>query len=307
MLNKKILIIDANNCLANNYFGIRKEVLDKHLDEKKPLRIHVVTTLRRWINMIEKYDYEEVIAVFDTKEKPTFRKVFYPKYKIASEPKPLLEESLDPTKEILSNLGIEILSVPEYEADDVIASLAHTYENYKYQVDIWTNDKDLYQIVDELVNIVKYDKVKKELIRINSDAVFLEHSLTPEQLLEYKFLYGDRSNNIPGLPSLFWPNKIKQLLKKHHKIEKILEIENPDFQTREIIQSIRDNDELLKRNKHLIKLVKNIDLDQHRQTPRLSLANPIGKLYALCRNHQIDYSTTQILLGFLKRKFNFDV
>lgn len=307
MEERKLLIIDANNCLANNYFGIKKDVIKKHVDEGIPLRTHVMTTFIRWINMIKKYSYDNVIAVFDTKEKPTFRKVFYPKYKITSEQKPLLEESLKPTKDILRNLGIEIIAVPEYEADDVIASLANDYEKYRYKIDIWTNDKDLYQLVDEQINIVKYDKESRELKRIDAEAVYSEHNLNPKQLLEFKYLYGDRSNNIPGLPSLFWPEKIKELLLKYHNIEKIMSIESNDYETKEIIKSIKINKEILNRNKYLIKLVANIDLKKYRKIPTLSFKNPIGKLYALCMQNMFDKSTTQFLLNFLKKKYNFSI
>ena len=292
---KKIfLIIDGNNSLANNYFGVKESVVQKHLEENKQLNLHIYTTTRRWLSVIEKYKFDKVMFVFDSKEKPVFRKEIFPSYKVKSKPKPLLEESIQTTKKLLDHLYLDYLSIPGYEADDVIATLVEKYKK-GYQIYIWSNDKDLYQLVDKNVSLVKYDKFNYGLTLVDEKYIYETENLSPSEYLQYKIIYGDKSNNTPGIPGLYWTSLVKQLLREYKTIDNILQIKYPTKKVKRIILNITLHWQIVELNRKLIILVKNVDLKQGFKSRRKI---GIGNLYAFCKKQKLNYEFFKNILPF---------
>ena len=293
--NKKIfLIIDGNNSLANNYFGVKSNIIQKHVDENKKLNLHIYTTTKRWINVIQKYNFDKVMFVFDSKEKPVFRKEIFPSYKTKSKPKPLLEDSIQTTKKLLDHLYLDYLSIPGYEADDIIATLVEKYKK-GYQIYIWSNDKDLYQLVDKNVSLVKYDKFSYGLTLIDEKYIYDTENLLPKEYLEYKVIYGDKSNNTPGVPGLYWTSLVKQLLREYKTIDNILNIKYPTKKVKRIMVNINIHWPIIELNRKLVILVNNVNLNQGFR-PRRKIG--IGNLYAFCKKQNMNYSFFKSILPF---------
>ena len=190
---RKILVIDGNSIINRAFYGIRP------LTTKSGKHTNAIYGM---VNMIsrqldaEKPDYAAV--AFDIKH-PTFRHEMYSEYKAGRHPTPPeLLSQFDDAKECLALMGLKVLELPGWEADDIqgtIAKMAHSEEDLVSYV--FSGDRDLLQLIDDKVTV---------LLATNSDTVtmkreqFVEkYSIEPELFVDMKALMGDSSDNIPGV------------------------------------------------------------------------------------------------------------
>ncbi len=190
---KKILVIDGNSIINRAYYGVR--LLTNKSGKFTNAIYGTVSIISKQLEAINP-DYCAV--AFDVKH-PTFRHEMYPEYKAGRHPTPEeLLSQFDDTKECLSLMGIKVLELPGWEADDLqgtIASLANGNEDlHSY---ILSGDRDLLQLITENITV---------LLATNSDTVpftaveFREkYGIEPELFVDMKALMGDSSDNIPGV------------------------------------------------------------------------------------------------------------
>ncbi len=155
--------------------------------------------IRGMINMMERLrkDYPAPLAacVFDAKG-PTFRDALYPEYKAHRSPMPDdLRAQIEPIHELVRLMGWTVLDVPGVEADDVIATLAHTASAQGVEVVVSSGDKDLSQLVNEHVTIVDTMNGKKRDVA----GVTAEFGVPPALMIDYQTLVGDPVDNVPGV------------------------------------------------------------------------------------------------------------
>ncbi len=155
--------------------------------------------IRGMINMMERLrkDFPAPLAacVFDAKG-PTFRDEMYPEYKAHRSPMPDdLRAQIEPIHELVRLMGWTVLDVPGVEADDVIATLAHTAASQGVNVIVSSGDKDLSQLVNEHVTIVDTMNGKKRDVA----GVTAEFGVPPSLMIDYQTLVGDPVDNVPGV------------------------------------------------------------------------------------------------------------
>jgi len=155
--------------------------------------------IRGMINMMERLrkDYPAPLAacVFDAKG-PTFRDELYPEYKAHRSPMPDdLRAQIEPIHELVRLMGWTVLDVPGVEADDVIATLAHTASRQGVEVIVSSGDKDLSQLVNEHITIVDTMNGKKRDVA----GVTAEFGVPPSLMIDYQTLVGDPVDNVPGV------------------------------------------------------------------------------------------------------------
>ncbi len=143
---------------------------------------------------------EYVAVAFDRKE-ATFRHKAFEAYKAQREKKPDdLYEQIPIVEDLLKVLKIPTLSKSGFEADDIIATLCTKTKNLKnLQRVILTGDKDTFQLIDENTFVLTPGKGIKDTLMYDPAAVVARFGLTPEQMIDYKALRGDPSDNIPGV------------------------------------------------------------------------------------------------------------
>jgi len=130
-----------------------------------------------------------------------------------------LRSQIDGVFALFDAAKIRVLARPWYEADDIIGSIAHKYENNGHQVVIISSDKDLCQFVrDGHVHI--YDAMKRKFMK-EAD-VTEKFGVPAHQVCDYLAIVGDSSDNIPGI-SGFGPKKAVDLLAKYETLEGIYE------------------------------------------------------------------------------------
>jgi DNA polymerase I len=153
------------------------------------------------INVLRDEQPTHVAVAFDRSE-PTFRHEQYVEYKAKREAAPAdFRNQLSLIFEVLDALGIQRLSVPGYEADDVIATLSSQAEP-GMDVLIVSGDRDVLQLVTDHVTVLYTMRGISEMKRFSPDAVEEKYGLTPAQYPDFAALRGDPSDNLPGIPGV---------------------------------------------------------------------------------------------------------
>jgi len=190
---KTLYLIDGHSQLYQAYWAIRGD-LSSPAGVPTRAVYGFTSMLLRILNQHPDY----VAVVFDT-GKPTFRHERYPDYKANRPPMPEdLVVQIEYVEKVLRALGIPILRVEGYEADDVIGTLARRAAREGFEVRILTRDKDALQLLGPRVAI--YDNTKDRLI--TAEDLKQEKGITPEQVVDWLGLAGDTSDNVPGVPGI---------------------------------------------------------------------------------------------------------
>ena len=198
-MSEKILLIDGHSILNRAFYGIPDltnsegrhtgavygflNILFRILDEEKP-------------------DY--LTVAFDVHE-PTFRHKIYSQYKGTRKPMPSeLREQVPLIQEMLTAMGIKIVSKGGYEADDLLGTLARKSEQKGMDVTILSGDRDLLQLATEkvMIRLPKTSKGKTTVEDFHGEQVLEKYQVTPPQIIDLKALMGDSADNIPGIPGV---------------------------------------------------------------------------------------------------------
>src|SRR5215831_2894011 len=154
------------------------------------------------INVLRDVRPTHVAVAFDRSE-PTFRHEQYVEYKAnRRETSTDFKGQLSLIFEVLDALGIPRLSVPGYEADDVIATLTTQATGGGMNVLIVTGDRDALQLVSDDVTVLMTRRGISEMTRFTPAAVTEKYGLTPGQYPDFAALRGDPSDNLPGIPGV---------------------------------------------------------------------------------------------------------
>jgi DNA polymerase-1 len=179
-----------------------------------------------------------IAVVFDAKGK-TFRHDMYKEYKANRPPMPEeLRVQIEPLHDTVRALGLPLISVSGVEADDVIGTLAKQAVEQGHKVLISTGDKDMAQLVNDHVTLVNTMTDTK----MDADGVKEKFGVAPDQIIEYLALMGDKSDNIPGVPSV-GPKTAAKWLNEHKTLDEI--IKNADLIKGKVGEKFRAHLDLL--------------------------------------------------------------
>lgn len=176
-------------------------------------------------DLIEKHNPTMLAVAFD-REEPTFRKEEYVEYKANRLEMPDdLKKQWPLIKEGVQMLGIPLYELPGYEADDVIGTVAKDAERRGIRVDILTGDKDAFQLVTDVdgdIQVLMPPARGGGLVTYRRAEVFEKMGVWPEQIIDYKALCGDSSDNIPGVKGI-GPKTAVELLTQYKTLDGIYE------------------------------------------------------------------------------------
>jgi DNA polymerase I len=154
------------------------------------------------INVLRDEQPTHVAVAFDRGE-PTFRHEQWVEYKANRRETPEdFRSQLSLIFEVLDALGIRRLSVPGYEADDIIATLATAAEAEDMDVLIVTGDRDELQLVSDHVTVLMTRRGITEMTRFTPETVREKYGLSPDQYPDFAAVRGDPSDNLPGIPGV---------------------------------------------------------------------------------------------------------
>ncbi|HVH62563.1 MAG TPA: DNA polymerase I [Candidatus Dormibacteraeota bacterium] len=211
---------------------------------------------------------EFAIAAFDL-GKPTFRSKEYVEYKAGRRAMPDdLRPQVEMVREVLGSFSIPIYGVEGFEADDVIGTLARIAEERGHAVTIVSGDLDCLQLVTESVEALVPRRGITDTFVYGPDQVRQRYNLEPAQLIDYKALRGDTSDNIPGVPGVGDKTAAK-LVQDFGSIESLLERigELPEGRLK---KSLAENADKVRLGKRMVTIVKDVpvelELDRARWT-----------------------------------------
>ena len=216
------------------------------------------------LKLISDEEIDHIAVVFDVVgEGGTFREDIYEDYKAHRDPPPEeLVENLPYIKEIVRAMDIPVVEMEGVEADDVIGTLARSAEEDGAEVYIVSPDKDFKQLLSENVSIYKPARGDQDFEIITADDFREEYGLDPVQFIDMLALWGDSSDNVPGVPNIGEKTSMKYL-KKYYDVEGC--IENADEIGGKRGQNLVDYADDARMSKELVRIKTDLDvaLDWH--------------------------------------------
>ena len=235
---KKIILVDGNNLLFRSYYATSYSGVIMRNSKGFP-----TNALYGFINMMNKIIEEEkpnyILVAFDKGK--TFRHEKYKDYKAGRREMPEeLKLQFPKAKEILDTMGIKHFEIDNYEADDIIGTLAKIVdEEDEFIATIISSDKDLLQLISNEVE-VKLLKTKGS-IRFDEETFKEYYGTTPIHMIDLKALMGDASDNISGVKGIGEKTAIT-LLKKYGSLDEIYNnLENIGGKTAEKLETGKED------------------------------------------------------------------
>jgi len=219
---KKLLLIDANSLIHRSFHALPP------LTSLKGDPINAIYGLSSiLLKILRDHNPDYIVAAFDRPE-PTFRDAIFTQYKAHRPPTDnLLVPQLHEAHNTFGKFGVKVVEQAGLEADDLVGILAEKFkrspELVEGKVIIFSGDKDNLQLVDGDKVVVELLKTGVSKTVVFNESLFLQqYGFSPRQLVDYKALVGDTSDNIPGVRGI-GPKGATDLIKEFGTIEKIYE------------------------------------------------------------------------------------
>jgi DNA polymerase I len=195
----RLLLLDGHSLAYRAFFALPAENFSTTTGQPTNAVYGFTAML---INVMRDEKPTHVAVAFDRSE-PTFRHEQYVEYKANRRETPAdFRSQLSLIFEVLDALGIRRLSVPGYEADDVIATLAAQATADDMGVLIVSGDRDVLQLVSDDVTVLMTRRGISDMTRFTPEAVSEKYGLTPAQYPDFAALRGDPSDNLPSIPGV---------------------------------------------------------------------------------------------------------
>src|SRR5699024_1468875 len=248
----KLLLVDGMALLFRGYFATAYSKQFMRREDGTPTN-GVFQFLKYFIDGIQTFQPSHVICCWDM-GKQTFRTSLYDSYKAnrADPPEELIPQFYL-AKEAVDAFSIPNIGLVNYEADDVIGSLAHQYKD-EYDVIIQSGDQYLLQLVDTNVQVAIMRKGIGNYEVFHKENFFDKRGLHPHQIIEYKAFTGDSADNYPGIKGIGEKTALK-LLQTYGSMDGILSMKQK--LTKCIQQKMQDDIEMF----HLCKKLAEIKCD----------------------------------------------
>ena len=217
----KLLLIDGNSLMYRAYFSTAYS--GRLMQTKDGF---VTNALHGFINMMNKvqkdFDYTHILVAFDVGKK-TFRHDLLDSYKDGrSEMPDDFRPQIPIIKKYLDLMGIHRHEVENFEADDIIGSMAQIGCGEKFEkIDIISGDRDLLQLVNDCITVHFTVKGVTELVSYTPELIMEKYETTPDKMVDLKGMMGDPSDNLPGISGIGEKTAIK-LLKQFGSLEGLL-------------------------------------------------------------------------------------
>jgi len=249
MGEKKLFLIDGNSLLYRSYYAIKRLSTSKGFPTNA---IYGFLAMLRKLKEKEKPLYLGI--VFDAKG-PTIRHEAFKEYKAHRKPMPEdLVVQIPILKKIINTLSIPFFEIENYEADDVLGSLARHASAQNIHSVIVTHDKDLLQLVDGLTTV--YNPVKE--IYLDEKKVKEHFGVTPSQVIDVLALWGDVTDNIPGVPGI-GEKTSKTLISEFGSLENLLK-DLSRIKNERLREKIEQNLDKLRLSQQLVTIEKGLYL-----------------------------------------------
>lgn len=254
---KRMILIDGNNLMFRAYYATA--YTGNLMMTKNGLYTNALFGFANMVNKIVKELTPDYLFIAFDKGKKTFRHQMYTEYKSGRAHMPEeLAMQIPLVKEYIELLGIKQYECTDYEADDLVGSCAEKFKNDVDEIIVISQDKDLLQLVDEKTTVASPKSGTSELIFYNTknfkELLGIEHY----QMVDYKGLIGDSSDNLPGVSGV-GPKTAQKLLEEYGTLENIFD--NISNIKGKVSEKLAADKEVSLRTKMLATLIKNVSLE----------------------------------------------
>lgn len=257
IMEKKLFLLDAMALIYRAYYAMQRSPRFT----SKGINTSAILGFTNTLYEIIKNEKPTHLAVsFDTGG-PTLRHAEFQDYKANREATPdEIITSIPYIKRILEGFNIPIISMEGYEADDIIGTLSKRAEIEGFEVYMMTSDKDYGQLVSENIFMYKPGKFGQKAEVVGVKEICEKYNIAqPEELIDILGLWGDASDNIPGVPTI-GEVKAKKLIGQFHSIENIYahidEVDNAKLR-----QTLIDNQDIAMLSKNLATIMLDVPIE----------------------------------------------
>lgn len=248
-----LLLIDGHSLAFRAFYALSPDAF-KTPNGQHTNAVHGFISMM--LNILQNEKPTHLAVAFDL-SRHSFRTEEYPEYKgTRGESPPEFNGQTELLREALAAMNILTLTRENYEADDVIASLADQGAAAGYRVLIVSGDRDTFQLIQDDVTILYPVKGVMNLARMTDEAVLEKYGIHAKQYPDLAALVGETSDNLPGVPGV-GPKTAAKWLQQYGDLAGVLAAEN-DIPGK-VGESLREHRELAVRNRRLNHLVRDLD------------------------------------------------
>ncbi|WP_323678809.1 DNA polymerase I [Exiguobacterium indicum] len=252
MMENKLLLIDGNSLTYRAFFALPPMTDAQGRNTNAAYGFTMML-----LKLLEEEQPTHMLVAFDASSE-TFRHDVYQEYKGSREKTPSeLREQFPIVRDICEALGIQMMELHRYEADDLIGTLARTMPTDRTR--IVTGDKDLLQLVTDKIEVLITKRGITD-VQCMTEELFAETygGLKPIQMIDLKGLMGDKSDNIPGIPGIGEKTAVK-LISAYGSVEGLYEhVEDLKGKQKEKVIA---NEELARLSKELATIKVDVPLE----------------------------------------------
>ncbi|MCW5954608.1 MAG: DNA polymerase I, partial [Propionibacteriaceae bacterium] len=249
-----LLLIDGHSVAYRAFFALPVENFSTTTGQHTNAVYGFTSML---INVLRDEQPTHLAVAFDV-SRQTFRSEEYADYKANRSTSPAeFSGQVDLIKEVLDALNIVHVELDGFEADDIIATLAHRAATSGLKVLVCTGDRDTLQLVNESVTVLYPRKGVSDLARMTPEAVIEKYLVPPQRYPELAALVGETSDNLPGVPGV-GPKTAAKWLAAYDGLENL--IRRVDEIGGKAGESLREHLDDVIRNRKLNALVGDLDL-----------------------------------------------
>jgi DNA polymerase-1 len=218
-MKKRFFIIDGSALAYRSYFAF----INNPLRDSKGENTSAVYGFTSFLLKILKEENPPYITVCFDPPTPTFRHKMYSAYKATREKiPPDMKNQIPMIREVTEALGIPLLEVDEFEADDVMGTLAKGAKEKGLEAILVSSDKDFFQLVNESIKIYNPGRGGKGEGIYGREEVIEKYGVPPEKITDLFGLIGDKVDNVPGVKGVGMKTAI-QLLNSFGSLEEVIQ------------------------------------------------------------------------------------
>lgn len=252
MKNKKLLLLDGNSLAYRCFYALNVKNFTNH--EGAPT--NAIYGFKKILDAILKeIKPTNILAAFDASNK-TFRNDLYSDYKSGRSKTPdELFEQFPAIHQMLNLMGIKDYELVNYEADDIIGTLAQQGNNAKMEVAIVTGDRDLTQLVNDHTTVYITQKGFSTYETYTPSYIKKKLGIESKQIIDLKALTGDTSDNYPGVKGIGEKTALK-LLKQYSTLEELYDHLN-EFKQSKLKENLINDQKQAFQAKKLATIIRN--------------------------------------------------
>lgn len=250
-----LLLIDGHSLAFRAFYALSPDSF-KTPDGQHTNAVHGFISML--LNILQAEKPTHLAVAFDL-SRSSFRTEEYPEYKgTRGETPPEFNGQTELLREALTAMNIKTITRENFEADDILASLADQSGDKGFNVFVVSGDRDTFQLISESTTILYPVKGVLNLARMDDAAVLEKYGIHAKQYPDLAALVGETSDNLPGIPGV-GPKTAAKWLQAHGTLEGVLAA--ADSIAGKVGESLREHRELAVRNRRLNHLVRDLDFD----------------------------------------------